>query len=410
MQSLNNKDRFGFYTVGEFKTYSKLEAIEHSGKTRTPVEWDFNKGIFSQFDWTHEPPGSLEFWYGERARQIREKYDYIVLWYSGGADSHNALMSFVHNNIFIDEIAQYHNLEGSNGNKQSFLNEEVFATSAPITQELIENNPVYRNTKHRLLDLTELQIDVLTKDDNKWDYFYKVGKYQSPNALGRSYLREVVPDYRALIDQGKSVCFIHGAEKPSVEQRNNQWYVSFSDTIDYAVSPRTQMINQEWEHDELFYWTDSLPQLIAKQAHVIRRFMCHLTPAMVDNVYVSTADPVMLGLGTTNKLIASSAEINQTNYHLLYNGLHKLIYPYWEPELLVCKKPLSLTYSARDTWMFESNSPEFGQQYYAHGLLHLRQLVRNANPDYWWELKSNPTLGIPYQGGVKPLYNQYCIS
>ena len=98
----SNSDRYGFYTAGSFKTYSKLEAIEHTKITGQPVEWNFNRATFEQYDWTQEPPGSLEFWYGERARQIRERYDYIVLWFSGGADSHNALMSFVKNNIFVD--------------------------------------------------------------------------------------------------------------------------------------------------------------------------------------------------------------------------------------------------------------------------------------------------------------------
>ena len=102
MYSLSNKDRYGFYTVGDHKTYSKLEAIELSGKFKKPVEWKFNQVEFENFNWTVEPPGSLEFWYKQRAQEIRNKYDYIVIWYSGGADSHNVLMSFVRNNIFVD--------------------------------------------------------------------------------------------------------------------------------------------------------------------------------------------------------------------------------------------------------------------------------------------------------------------
>lgn len=409
MQTLPNNDRFGFYTVGDFKTYSKLEAIEHSGVSHKPVEWNFNKDVFENFDWTQEPPGSLEFWYGERARQIREKYDYIVLWYSGGADSHNALMSFVKNNIYIDEIAQFHNLAGTSGNKNSWLNEEVFATSAPITQELIENNPVYKNTTHRLVDLSELEMDVLTKDNNKWDYFYKVGKYLSPNSLARSYMREVIEDYRVLIDQGKSVCFIYGAEKPQIDYANDKWVMSFHDTLDYAVSPRTQMLNREWEHNELFYWSDSLPQLLAKQAHVIKKFMCQLTPTMVDNIHVASANPVIDPTGTLKFITTGSAKVNNYQYYLLPPGLHKLIYPYWQPDYTVCGKPMSLAYSDRDTWMFNSNSPDLGQHYYNYGLLQLRQRVKQTNPDYWWEAIFDSSLGIPYKGGMKPLYNRYFI-
>jgi len=47
---------------------------------------------------------SLDFLYALRARQLREKYDYLVLYFSGGADSTNILKTFIDNNIFLDEI------------------------------------------------------------------------------------------------------------------------------------------------------------------------------------------------------------------------------------------------------------------------------------------------------------------
>lgn len=409
MQTLTN-DRFGFYQVGDFKTYSKLEAIEQSGKTRKSLEWNFNNATFDKFDWTHEPAGSLDFWYRERAQQIRDKYDYIVLWYSGGADSHNVLMSFVKNNIFIDEIAQYHNLGGDGGNKKTFLNEEVFETSAPITQDLIQNNPTYRHTKHRLVDLTDIQTELFTKD-NKWDYFYHVGMFLSPNALARSYLRETLPDYQNLINQGKSVCFVYGAEKPTVTKKDNNWHVAFHDCLDNSVNSRTQMLNRDWEHNELFYWSADLPQLVSKQAHVVKRFLSQLTPDSVDDRYVSSHEHLYdeYGRKAVNAWCADIV-VNQKKYQLLPDGLHRLIYPFWDPATIVSPKPISLAYSPRDKWMFNANAPDIGQQYYNNGLLHLRQLVKNANPEYWWEFKFDPKLGIPYQGGMKNLYNQYRIT
>lgn len=403
----SNSDRYGFYTAGSFKTYSKLEAIEHTKITGQPVEWNFNRATFEQYDWTQEPPGSLDFWYGERARQIRERYDYIVLWFSGGADSHNVLMSFVKNNIFIDEIAHFHNLTAENGNKKAHLNEEIFATSAPITQDLIQNNPTYRNTKQRLLDLTDLEFNVLTKQSNRWDYFYQVGQYLAPNHLARSYIRETVPDYLDLLHQGKSICFIHGTEKPSVAQRNNKWYVGFSDCFDNAVSPRTQTLARPWEHDELFYWSDSLPQLIAKQAHVIKKFLCQLTPAMVDNVNVTKTIPSSFELETVRSSISTSAKINNQQYHLLFHGLHRLIYPDWNPNYIVCPKPASLAYTPRDDWMFKSNAPSMGQKYYHQGLFDLKQRVLSVDPKYWWERPGDPATGRPYSGGMLRMFNWY---
>jgi hypothetical protein len=405
-----DKDRYGYYTVGDFKTYSKLEAIEVSGKIKQPLQWRFNQAKFEQFDWTQEPPGSLEFWYKERAQQLREQYDYIVLWYSGGADSHNVLMSFVRNNIFVDEIAQFHNLSADNGNKKTYFNEEVFVTSAPITQDLIANNPLYRHTKHRLVDLSDIQTKILLDNSNKWDYFYKIGYHPSPNNLARSYLREMVPDYQSMIDQGKRVCFVFGSEKPLVELHGSDWYVVFKDMLDNAVSPRTQMLNRAWEHDELFYWSDTMPQLVAKQAHIVKKYLSQLTQADVDNVHVSSHSELHDKYGR-RKINSWWADVvvNGVKYQLLPDGLHRLIYPDWNPMSIVANKPLSSLYTPRDTWMFNSMAPDIGQKYYHHGLLHLRQLVKKAAPEYWWEFKFDPSLGVPYVGGLKSCFNRYCM-
>lgn len=411
MHMPSNKDRHGYYTVGDFKTYSKLEAIELSGKIKKPLQWRFNQVQFEQFDWSQEPSGNLEFWYKQRAQQIREKYDYIVIWYSGGADSHNVLMSFVRNNIFVDEIAQFHNLKADKGNKNTYFNEEVFATSAPITQELIENNSLYSSTKHRLVDLSDIQMKLMKEDSNKWDYFYKIGTHLTPSALSRSYLREVVPDYVSLIEQGKRVCFLWGSEKPMIENQGTHWYVVFKDVLDNAVSPRIQMLNKEWEHDELFYWTPDMPQLAAKQAHIVKRFLSQLTPSTIDNINVSSYNKLtdQYGRRVVDSCIADVV-VNGVRYQLLPAGLHRLIYPDWNPNSIVAGKPLSLVYPARDTWMFNSIAPDIGQHYYNYGILHTRELVKKSAPEYWWEYKFNPKIGIPYSGGIKPLTNRYCIS
>lgn len=411
MHTPSTKDRYGYYTVGDFKTYSKLEAIELSGKIKKPLQWVFNQDVFEKFDWTHEPEGNLEFWYKQRAQQLRDKYDYIVIWYSGGADSHNVLMSFVRNNIFVDEVAQFHNLAAANGNKNTYFNEEVFATSAPNTQALIENNPLYRHTKHRLVDLTDIQAKLLHQDSNKWDYFYKVGTHLTPSALSRSYLRETIPDYVSLIEQGKRVCFVWGCEKPIVKKQNNNWYVAFRDMADNAVSQRTQMLDRDWEHDELFYWTPDLPQLASKQAHIVKRFLSQLTPSSVDNVNVSAHKKLEdeYGRRVINSY-AADVVINKVRYQLLPDGLHRLIYPDWKPGAIVAGKPLSFSYPERDTWMFNSMAPDLGQRYYAYGLLHLRGLVQKAAPEYWFEYKFDPSTGIPYSGGIKACFNQYRIN
>jgi hypothetical protein len=254
-------------------------------------------------------------------------------------------------------------------------------------------------------------MNMLKQDSNKWDYFYKIGTHLTPSALSRSYLRELVPDYVSLIEQGKRVCFVWGSEKPMIQKHNNDWYVMFQDMLDNAVSPRTQMLNREWEHDELFYWTPDLPQLAAKQAHIVKRFLSQLTPQSIDNTNVSSFNKLNdeYGRRVVNSYLADVV-VNGVRYQLLPNGLHRLIYPDWNPNSIVAGKPLSFAYPERDTWMFNSIAPDIGQQYYNYGLLHTREIVRKSAPEHWWEFKFDPKLGIPYSGGIKMICNRYRLN
>jgi hypothetical protein len=153
------------------------------------------------------------------------------------------------------------------------MNEEVFETSGPITTRLIENNPTYKNTVHRMVDISEIIAKVNIIDGNKWDYFYKVNTYLSPGAIARSYIRELTPAYQQLINSGKKVCFLWSLEKPSVTKEDHHWKFSFKDGFDHTVSARYQMLNRDWEHDEFFYWSPDLPELVVKQAHVVKKYL-----------------------------------------------------------------------------------------------------------------------------------------
>jgi hypothetical protein len=87
-------------------------------------------------------------------------------------------------------------------------------------------------------------------------------------------------------------------------------------------------------------------------------------------------------------------------------GLHRLIYPNWNPNAIVCGKPSSLTFSDRDSWMFDSQAPDLGQQWYTRGLLWMRQQVKKHDPNLWWEFKYDPKV-IPYKGGIVNFKNSY---
>ena len=103
-------DKFGYYRVGSDKFYSKLLAIKAQtlSQNKEFVHWHFHDDAFASKNWAVEPDISLTTLYKWRAEQLRQKYDYIVLFYSGGADSNNILDTFVNNNIPMQKCSEWH--------------------------------------------------------------------------------------------------------------------------------------------------------------------------------------------------------------------------------------------------------------------------------------------------------------
>ena len=131
----STKSHFGYFSVNNFRTFSRSEALELQHKLGHPVQYHFNDDVYGSIDWSIEPLESIQDLYFQRARQIREKYDYLVLMFSGGADSYNVLMSFVHAGVKLDEIAHLTYYKADK-DKKSFMNREIFETAYPTALEL----------------------------------------------------------------------------------------------------------------------------------------------------------------------------------------------------------------------------------------------------------------------------------
>ena len=77
---LNDRNYYPYYMVGNFVTTSKFEALKKAhDKKINDVKFHFHDDLFSQQDWTIEPPESLEELYRQRAEQLRNQYDYLIL-------------------------------------------------------------------------------------------------------------------------------------------------------------------------------------------------------------------------------------------------------------------------------------------------------------------------------------------
>lgn len=354
ISAFNDQDKFGYYSVGDLKFYSKLEAAEmkKSLNLSAPIVWHFNDEVYSSYDWTIEPTESLAELYKRRAQQIRDKYDYLVLFFSGGADSTNVLNSFIDNDIRIDELVNKVNYDAT-GDRFNFMNGEIYNVAIPKVQEVKLKQPWI---KHTVIDLSNRVMSAFAEKETKFDWVYGMNSTVNPNNYSSKDIKTSQPHWRDMLDAGKRVCFIHGVDKPRLANVGSKFVFWFIDTMDLASSPKMQMANEPGHYDELFYWSADLPEIPIKQAHEIKRVLKTLT---LDSPYASR-----VAHGTSFTIY------DKKPLYFKSDGMHKLIYPNWYPVPYQIKA-MSLLFTPRDEWFFKLPDSDPAKRAWKLGVEHM---------------------------------------
>ena len=84
------------------KYYSQLELLTSKEKFNNLILIT-EDGQWNNVVWT-EPEESFKDLCFERCRQLRDKYDWLTLYFSGGSDSETVLQSFIQSGIHLDEV------------------------------------------------------------------------------------------------------------------------------------------------------------------------------------------------------------------------------------------------------------------------------------------------------------------
>ena len=155
MIQLENNPKLGYYIVGDKIFYNKHLALLESTRTKHFPHWNFNREVYQKINTTIEPQTSLREFYRLRAQQIRDKYDWIRLEFSGGSDSTTVLYSFINNGIHIDEVVYRFPAHGTQGldpdpkntKPENTLSEYEYAAK-PVLQHLTTHFPQIKITVH----------------------------------------------------------------------------------------------------------------------------------------------------------------------------------------------------------------------------------------------------------------------
>jgi hypothetical protein len=321
----------GVYHVGDQVYYNKVKALEAADNTGQHPRWDFHDDWFGRFDWTQEPEQSLDFWYSMRCQQIRDKYDYLVLHYSGGSDSHNMLNYFYRNKIHIDEVLTalpISYFEKCKSPDTSTLakdsHNEWFHVVKPDLAWIAKHMP---KTKITTYDYTDDMINFNVDQD----WIYHAGEHINPNIANRIQ-RYYKIDTSNVYDKYR-VGHVYGIDKPLVFRRDDGWYTAFLDSvISVQSSVKPVVDNHTHISVEYFYWSPDLPQMLIKQAHMVKKLY--------------DLKPHLAHLATFKKKNPDERELER-------DLSREAVYPYWRREIFQNRKPSGSFFKEFDQWFFE---------------------------------------------------------
>lgn len=358
MIGLEQNNKLGFYTVGDKVFYNKPQALLEATRTGHFPHWNFNRDVFSRTDTTVEPALSLRELYRMRAQQLRDRYDYIRLEFSGGSDSTTVLMSFINNNIHLDEVVFRYPAQGDrdlepdakNMKAENTLSEWHFAAK-PMLQRLAVTHPGIKITMHDFSDnILKYQGDESWVDMAK-DYLHPEHVFKH-DPVG-------MDEHRALADSGKNICILYGVDKPKICVRDGRWWLYFLDIqANHSQNQRGSYDNLTTEY---FYWQADLPELIIKQAHTIRNWF--MSPA---------AKHLQFLIRWPNHSVSQRQ---------VYEQLAKsLIYPDYDPTTWQATKGTNNFYSEMTWWFFKNFKDTRFYQVWEAGLAHM---VKSIDPKFF---------------------------
>jgi hypothetical protein len=351
-------ENLGYYTCNGQTFVSKINAFLHGRTTGKPVDWVFHDDVFSKYPWHIEPEIGLDDLYDARARQLREKYDYVVLSYSGGSDTHNILESFIRQGLHIDEIVINHMTSATQATtvldpriKDSWnFAAEHQLQAVPRLQYIRDQLPRTRITE---LDVSEVVINSMRTTFNDVDWVLGRNDHLSIGQLFR-YNYFHFGEIKKRFDQDLSVVIIVGIDKPKchIDTDGNFW-LTFLDGIANITTINDFNVEYTNTHTEMFYWSPDSLDMLSKQAHLVKHWL-EANPKY---------QPGWQGLN-----IARSRMLQE-------RILRTLLYSTWDNTWYQANKSTSFWQTEFDTWFHNRADLAREQQLWRHGVNHLENIL-----------------------------------
>lgn len=367
---MHNLDDYAWYEVGGKRFYNKLQAVIEAKKTCQELYWNVNDAVLDQYKWDQEPEASLDELYAIRAQGIRDKYDYLVLHFSGGSDSGNILETFIKNRIHLDEIVTRGSYSATTPKtgvvSAADIYSECLGQAIPLAQWAKDTHMPH--VKIRLIDTVDT-VQNFYRTTPDWIELYPTAL--TPSSVIKSNLDLLHPDYGAMADKGIKVGHIVGIDKPHIYKHKNYFYTKCHDQLemDWVCVPHS--ISYRPQYVELFYWGIHAVNIRIKQLHVLKHHI--------------KQDAVPFSIW------------NWQNGRIHERWVASLIYNRTMPIITEHLKDTTRTFVKDRDWYFARDSNNQSWNHYVQGIQRLSKEIDSS----WWHTPDNF-----WRKGIKSMWSK----
>jgi hypothetical protein len=317
----------GYYVVDNKIFRNKIYAMQEATKKRLGpkgIEWIFNNDIYDELDWKTPSDLSLSEVYRLRAQQLRDKYDYLILSFSGGGDSTNILDSFVLNGIHLDEVVVGWARSQTAGKYEANLSTDptnyLSEWDYLVEPKLKWLQSVSPETKITIVDPYD-NLQAAEPDDDIATLTVR------HNYIG--YKRYKAIDSILLDRQSKhkNCAIILGVNPPWPVRIKRHLLILIGDPP--TCSWGSDYTNHGLQRNvEFFYWTPDMPEITKTQAHVLLNHL-QACPEFINLIPEYQVDGI------------SRKSVNKTDSENLRRWIKKILYPTYNYQNLQVAKNTS---------------------------------------------------------------------
>lgn len=353
----------GYWKVGNRCFFNKKDCLLLASKIKDfNVTYHFFDEIYRNIDWKKELSQSLSSMYADRAKKIRDKYDYVAILFSGGADSTNVLKSFIDNDLHIDEIISFgpvkvadkllHKFNRMDRSANNLLF-EYYEAVVPMYDYLKKHRPKIKLT---VIDYTNEILSLV--DTNNIHKLFLSGCNANTNITG-FYLT-----YQSVSRHDKS-CVVFGIDKPRLlyNKKEGKFMSYFHDfNMIHGHFPK-ETFNGDQASTEYFYYDPKMPYIPAKQCQQI---LPDLLPI------VNPSHPLH------SEVMTDKGQNLIVNVHGDY--VKKLIYPTWNNNIYQANKNQSHFYNEIGDWFSQTTLTTNRLKDYLDG--QISELIAGIHPNF----------------------------